>query len=246
MIYNCDDLTFRFLEVSEFRHDDGVFEVEARAYGAISYKICGESKFLFSDGERMSADGGEIIYIPAGTSYRAEYSGSVSLVVHVLDASYSEKEVIRLKNPTRVQLAFQNLKRAWGDERSHNMAKARVYELLELIKNDVDSGIADTAFREYQRYFDENFARVDFSMDAAAKDLHISQSSMRRAFVMNLGVSPVRYLTGLRMKRAVELLVGSSLTIKEISLECGYDDEKYFSRVFKKRYGYPPSAFSAN
>jgi peptide deformylase len=96
------------------------------------------------------------------------------------------------------------------------------------------------------RYFDENFARVDFSMDAAAKDLHISQSSMRRAFVMNLGVSPVRYLTGLRMKRAVELLVGSGLSIREISLECGYDDEKYFSRVFKKRYGYPPSAFSAN
>ena len=246
MIYNYDDLTFRFLEVSEFWHDDGVFEVEARAYGAISYKTGGEASFEFSDGTRMRADCGEIIYIPAGTPYKVEYSGSRSIVIHVLDSSYLEKEVISLKNPTRVELAFSNLRRDWREGLSHNMAKARVYELLELIKNDAEAENADTAVRRYQRYFDENFARVDFSMEDAAKELHISPSSMRRAFVLALGVSPVRYLTALRMKKAVELLVGSSLSVKEISLECGYDDEKYFSRVFRKKYGYPPSSFSAN
>ena len=246
MIYNYDDLTFRFLEVSEFQHDDGVFEVEARAYGAISYKTSGEASFEFSDGERMRADCGDIIYIPAGTPYKVQYSGSRSIVIHVLDCSYLEKEVISLKNPTRVELAFSSLRRDWREGLSHNMAKAWVYELLELIKNDADVENIDTAVRRYQRYFDENFTRVDFSMEDAARDLHISPSSMRRIFVMNLGASPIRYLTALRMKKAVELLVSSTLSIKEISLACGYDDEKYFSRVFRKKYGYPPSSFSAN
>jgi two-component system response regulator YesN len=245
MIYNFYDLTFRFLEVSEFCHEDGVVDVEARAYGAISYKMCGESSFEFSDGTSLRANGGDIIYIPAGVSYRAEYSGSKSIVIHVLDASYSEKELIHLKNSARAELAFLNLKKEWAKEHSHNLAKARVYEILELLKNDAEENVHNGSFHRYQRFFDENFTRVDFSVEKAAMELHLSPSGMRRAFVSSLGTSPVQYLTELRMNRAVELLINSTLSIKEIAAECGYEDEKYFSRVFKKKYGYPPSAFSA-
>ncbi len=245
MICNFDDLTFRFLEVSEFCHEDGEFDVEARAYGAISYKLCGEAKFVFRDGTSLFADGGDLLYIPAGVPYSVKYSGSKSIVVHVLDCNYSEKETARLKNPERVELALLKLKRQWGEGHSHNLAKASVYEILELIKKDVDAGILNSAFSEYRRYFEENFTRVDFSVECAARYFHISQSSLRRAFVSNLGISPIQYLTELRMKKAVEMLINSTVSIKEISSECGYGDEKYFSRVFKNKYGYPPSAFSA-
>ena len=88
---------------------------------------------------------------------------------------------------------------------------------------------------------EEEFKEIEL----AAENFHISPSSLRRAFISRLGVSPIQYLTELRMKRAVELLINSTLSIREISTECGYEDEKYFSRVFKKKYGYPPSAFSA-
>ena len=124
MLYNCDELTFRFLEVSEFQHEDGEFDVGARAYGAISYKKCGEAHFEFSDGTRFSANGGDVLYIPAGVSYKVKYRGSESTVIHLLDASYTEKEVVRPKNIAKLDLAFTNLKRAWEEGHSHNLAKS--------------------------------------------------------------------------------------------------------------------------
>ena len=246
MIYSYDDLTFRFLGVAEFCHTDGEFEVDARAYGAISYKLSGKASFVFEGGKHLEADGGDVLYIPAGVPYRVKYSGSKSIVIHILDASYAEVEVIALKSSARAHLAFKKLLGQWAEGGSHNLAKAAVYEILELLKTDAAENAESTAVARYRRYLDENFTRVDLSMEDMAAELHISQSSIRRAFVTNLGIAPIQYLTELRMKRAVELLIKSKGSVKEIARECGYGDEKYFSRVFKRHYGHPPSDFSAS
>lgn len=54
-------------------------------------------------------------------------------------------------------------------------------------------------------------------------------------------LSPKQYLLNLRMNHALELLVENELSIKEIAFACGFNDEKYFSKAFKNKYGYPPS-----
>ncbi|MBQ8040550.1 MAG: helix-turn-helix transcriptional regulator [Lachnospiraceae bacterium] len=59
-------------------------------------------------------------------------------------------------------------------------------------------------------------------------------------------MSPKQYLIQLRMNRALELLTKNEISVKEISFACGFTDEKYFSRAFKKRYGYPPSQLKNN
>lgn len=46
-----------------------------------------------------------------------------------------------------------------------------------------------------------------------------------------------------RMRRAQLLLSANKLRIYEISAECGYQDTKYFCRVFKKYNGISPEAF---
>jgi transcriptional regulator GlxA family with amidase domain len=43
------------------------------------------------------------------------------------------------------------------------------------------------------------------------------------------------------MNKALQLLVENRLSVKEISFLCGFSDEKYFSRAFREKYGYPPS-----
>ena len=53
----------------------------------------------------------------------------------------------------------------------------------------------------------------------------------------------MQYVSRLRMNRALELLSEREKSIREIALACGFEDEKYFSRAFKKKYGYPPSYF---
>jgi two-component system response regulator YesN len=48
------------------------------------------------------------------------------------------------------------------------------------------------------------------------------------------------------MNKALGLLVEGRLSIKEISFICGFSDDKYFSRIFKNTYGYPPSQLRKN
>jgi AraC-like DNA-binding protein len=71
----------------------------------------------------------------------------------------------------------------------------------------------------------------------------LSISHYSRLFKKYIGLSPIDYLTHLRIDRAKELLVLSDVRIKEVSQNVGYVDELYFSRTFKRIVGVSPSQF---
>lgn len=57
-------------------------------------------------------------------------------------------------------------------------------------------------------------------------------------------MSPVEYLTGLRMKRAAELIrTEPSMAITEIAFQCDYESSQYFSAAFSKHHGISPRAY---
>jgi len=67
-------------------------------------------------------------------------------------------------------------------------------------------------------------------------------------FKADTGEPPMRYLNGLRMARARELLesaVQSHLSIKEIAARVGCRDVSYFVRDFEKRFGLSPKRYRA-
>ena len=51
------------------------------------------------------------------------------------------------------------------------------------------------------------------------------------------------YITQIRLEKAVELLAQSNVPIYEIAYSVGYSDANYFSRLFSKIYGIPPSQY---
>ena len=57
------------------------------------------------------------------------------------------------------------------------------------------------------------------------------------------GTTVVKFVNALRGEYAKTLMSSRKYTIAEIAHLSGFADEKYFSRVFSKRYGYPPSHF---
>ncbi|MDO5602655.1 MAG: AraC family transcriptional regulator [Oscillospiraceae bacterium] len=85
----------------------------------------------------------------------------------------------------------------------------------------------------------------DISIDDIAKAVGISRSHLYRVFMNNIGQSPIDYLTGYRINEACYLLKTSQLSIAEIAVSVGFFDQFYFSRVFKKHKGVPPSKYLA-
>jgi transcriptional regulator GlxA family with amidase domain len=77
---------------------------------------------------------------------------------------------------------------------------------------------------------------------ALAADVNLSYSRFRQLFTVQTGVTPGRYLQGLRLRCARLLIERTFLTIKEVMTLVGYKDPSHFSKDFKRYYGMPPSA----
>ena len=94
------------------------------------------------------------------------------------------------------------------------------------------------------KYIQFNYSH-DISVDDIAKAVGVSRSHLYRVFMANVGQSPIDYLTGYRISEACSLLKNAHLSIAEIAVSVGFFDQFYFSRVFKKVKGVPPSKYLA-
>jgi len=94
----------------------------------------------------------------------------------------------------------------------------------------------------------ENHLKLHFSEQVVITDLadmvKLDPAYLSRLFKNAKGVSPMEYLTGLRMEKAKELLLSEpNLILKEITEIVGYNDQYYFSRIFKEFTGVSPSEY---
>lgn len=71
----------------------------------------------------------------------------------------------------------------------------------------------------------------------------LSPCRFAHVFRAIVGRSPIEYLTGLRIERAKLLLSDHRLSVKEIAVQCGFEDPNHFSKVFSRVDGAPPSQF---
>ncbi|MBR2988103.1 MAG: helix-turn-helix domain-containing protein [Clostridia bacterium] len=245
MIYNFETLSFQILTVDRFFHREGFFNVKARPFSALSFRINGTAVFEIGN-TRLLAKPGDVLFLPANTPYKVEYSVGESIVVHFEHCNYFEVENACVGNSLAIGVRFQHLLEVWNQQHSANQAKSIIYDILDKMSSDQKMSISDTAIANCIHYIDEHFCDPNIDVETVCGIAFISVSSLQRAFTKYFGLSPKQYLIQLRMNRALDLLTENVLSVKEISFACGFTDEKYFSRAFKKKYGYPPSQFRKN
>jgi len=88
-------------------------------------------------------------------------------------------------------------------------------------------------------YINENYMQ-DVSLDKISKSMYLSPVYISKIFKEEIGESPINYLIKVRLSKAVELMKDSNKPIKEVAKSIGYDDAYYFSKLFKKYYGFSP------
>lgn len=84
----------------------------------------------------------------------------------------------------------------------------------------------------------------ELSIKNLAKYANMSQSSLYRAFMSQLGISPIQYITEQRMKRACALLRSTDMSVLSIAYSVGFSNGQYFSRCFKNFMGISPSEYA--
>lgn len=104
-------------------------------------------------------------------------------------------------------------------------------------KQSRDDGIEDSV-----AYMEEHFAdKLDLRM--LADIARMEPSSYSRSFKRLKGVSPIEYLTKVRIDRAKKLLAAEEGRVKRVSASVGFPNEFYFSRLFHKTVGLAPTLY---
>ena len=88
-------------------------------------------------------------------------------------------------------------------------------------------------------FINQNYNRKLY-LKELAETVHFSLTYCCEIFKKVTGTTFTQYITGLRMKKASELLLNSQLSLAEICSEIGYNDYFYFNNVFKKHFGTSP------
>ena len=89
----------------------------------------------------------------------------------------------------------------------------------------------------------EEHAKEELTLERAAAHFFFNPSYFSTFIKSKTGRTFSEHVTAARMRRAKELLAENRLRIYEISAECGYQDTKYFCRVFKKHHGLSPETY---
>jgi two-component system response regulator YesN len=98
----------------------------------------------------------------------------------------------------------------------------RVQIVIDLMKDDMRRGL---------------------SLTEIAQSVNLSSSRLRYLFKAETGVPIAQYFKSLRMQKAKELLENTFLSVKEITVSVGINDESHFVRDFKKNFGLTPSQY---
>jgi AraC-like DNA-binding protein len=94
------------------------------------------------------------------------------------------------------------------------------------------------ALEEMRLHMDQQLTLGDL-----ARLCKLSPSRFSHRFHQAMGISPMRYLEGLRLEQARHLLCHSQESIADIATRCGWLSHEHFSRVFKARCARSPRSF---
>ncbi|XID93392.1 helix-turn-helix transcriptional regulator [Paenibacillaceae bacterium WGS1546] len=109
--------------------------------------------------------------------------------------------------------------------------------LSERIRQNKESySLIDEAIQ----YIREHHARP-LTLDMLAERYQIKAKYFSSQFRKYAGIGPIDYLIRYRMNRANEMLVTGQFPVSVVAKSVGYSDAYYFSRLFKKHKGVPPS-----
>ena len=105
-----------------------------------------------------------------------------------------------------------------------------------------ESGGKKTVIHEVSRYIESHLTEK-IALEEVAAHVHFSRSYLCRIIKEETGCTFTEYLNQLRIERSKTYLYRSDLTLAQIASRTGFEDQSYFTRIFKRYVGIPPGRF---
>lgn len=212
--------------------------------------LCGEGYFDIED-QRFPFSETTVLCIPPGAKHsKHSPEGCRVLWMWFTDFPANGDSVIAIsddENQNILNIGNIIYSVFYSESTSKKEIVASLFESMkEMIISRTDKHQPDRRIEKVKSEILQNFRNPDFSLTECLKTHGYCADHMRRIFTEAVGISPVEYLTELRIKTAKQLLENPSISSNTISNICelsGYNDIGYFSKIFKKKTGLSPSEY---
>lgn len=193
----------------------------------------------------------DIICIPKGMDHQLRLENECeNIFIAIDDFIQSHEYQYKLKDTSYrdIRPIFLQIYRQYSMKQRnwYGIVKSLLDVLRQyIIANYLEEG-ENPYVASFKRLLLSNISTIDFNLNDAMDTVPFSRDYFRKLFKQETGVTPLEYLTDLRIEHAKGLLSSSSLTVRQVAAMVGYNDPYYFSRIFKKATGKSPSQWVCN
>lgn len=227
------------------------YNVKLSVYELIFF-ISGENMTHFA-GKNIQDMPNSVRYLPKGITdgeyYVEKFTKGVCIDIYFDTDDEMPQTALGLKNMKELKPLFLKIYNVWNSKKSGFYAEsmAILYDIIGKIKKHNEKYYTDAQAKKIMPSYDyilENFSDHNFDYKIMSSKSNLSYDYFKELFIKQYGMSPVKYITQLRIEKAKELLITKRYSITEIANMCGFENIYYFSNVFKKHTGVSPKTFS--
>lgn len=233
------------------------------AYNRLYYILEGEGEVLL-DGAVYHPKPGQLCLLPAGRTVELRCTGEnryYKYWCHFRAEAHHIRLFDLLDAPVLLNVEkdgalisrFSEMVQAYGQPGPESILRARgaLLEILSIyLSLAQEQGLLHLAaqsapagkLEQLSTYIEEHLSG-EITLEGLARQMHFHPNYFSAFFKKHYGVSPLKYVSGLRLQRAKQLLRDTSLPVAEVAARTGFHDLFHFSRRFKEQTGYSPSDF---
>ncbi|NOT74399.1 MAG: response regulator [Cyclobacteriaceae bacterium] len=90
---------------------------------------------------------------------------------------------------------------------------------------------------------ERNITDSSFGVEKFAEEMNLSRAQLFRKLKVLVDSSPTDFISDIRLLRAAELIRSKTDTISQISYKVGFNEQSYFAKRFRKKFGVSPSEY---
>lgn len=219
--------------------------------------------FQFEIGENSgSAAFGDLVFCPPGIQFKRQALSEITFHIFHFIMPFDDDHAlfhfpankVTVRDVARLSSTFTCLRNIHNNKvqapHFSIMCRHLLSDLLLMCKFESTTAdprpkLADPLMQQALQHIQRHYLH-DINMSEIATKLGIAQSQFTRRFQAAFGLTPVNYVTNLKLEKVKTMMLETEDSLESIAYECGFENGSYLSRVFRSKLGVNPSVFRRN